>query len=382
MALRIDYKSVIKGTLCNREKGKVTGEVWLRGWNQPVRLDLRGNPHRDLAGRTLSFTNPAPEGPDAAEDLGLYPDQNGKTGDITASRKVRVPTISDEEVSRCIREKREFPTVWKNSLYLEWFSIRNGRVVLEAPGFDTEISEPAWTMTDEEEIQAHRAAQENMVSFLDDVCEIMSKQDRENAPVDFSGEDDGPMDEFQWEKFMKESDRKTDRLMELYEKFGDDPDSDRKIADLMGWDLPDEFFEPPDQDEANDAPAIDTGYEEKDSPSRARFVHNPLSTRVKDLLFTYDLKNQEDGTPLCTLITRLMTLSAKLAGALDRLEGDEDEDLHDPGFTIACLKRCLPILDDALNAANEAGDQEPAITELFDVRQEILKRMEQLRSRL
>lgn len=42
-------------------------------------------------------------------------------------------------------------------------------------------------------------------------------------------------DEFKWEEFMKESDRKTDQYVQLLEKYFDHPDRNKIIAKEMGW---------------------------------------------------------------------------------------------------------------------------------------------------
>lgn len=43
------------------------------------------------------------------------------------------------------------------------------------------------------------------------------------------------MDEHQWEALMQESDRRTDKYMELLEKYRDDPNAEQKIDEEMGW---------------------------------------------------------------------------------------------------------------------------------------------------
>ena len=42
-------------------------------------------------------------------------------------------------------------------------------------------------------------------------------------------------DEFKWEEFMKEQDKKLDRYMELFYRYQDDPNCDEIIAREMGW---------------------------------------------------------------------------------------------------------------------------------------------------
>src|ERR1051325_908995 len=42
-------------------------------------------------------------------------------------------------------------------------------------------------------------------------------------------------DECDWERFLQQQDRKTERYMELLEKYIDHPDRDQIIAREMGW---------------------------------------------------------------------------------------------------------------------------------------------------
>lgn len=184
MAWRID-EQVVRGEIDNRVKDRVTGRIWFQGREEPVELFLTGNPWADLAGHTLHFTNPDPKpGP---RD-GFATRQKGVVGDITASRKVKVPDCSEEEFIRCYQEKRPFPWHWANSLYLEWFSESNGRVVIETSNFELTISpEPAWTM-DEEEEQAQRVRNaEALTKFMDRLGAIAA-----NAHADVDFDDDEP----------------------------------------------------------------------------------------------------------------------------------------------------------------------------------------------
>src|ERR1051325_10872003 len=48
-------------------------------------------------------------------------------------------------------------------------------------------------------------------------------------------DDDEIWDEFRWEEFMKEQDKKVDRYMELFYRYKDDPNRDQMIAREMGW---------------------------------------------------------------------------------------------------------------------------------------------------
>lgn len=95
MAFRI-HDSVMRGEIDNRVKDIVHGKIWVEGRTGPVVLELKGNAHPDLAGCLLTFTNPLPRVAHQHLDS-LNPIQNGIIGDLTASRKVRVPSVPMEE---------------------------------------------------------------------------------------------------------------------------------------------------------------------------------------------------------------------------------------------------------------------------------------------
>jgi hypothetical protein len=163
MAWRIE-EMVICGEIDNRRRGRVTGSIWLAGHPEPVQLDLRGNCGRDLAGRCLRFTNPFPR-LGGLEGIGCL--QAGVVGDITASRKVRVPDIAADQLEEHYQARKPIPWHWANSLYLEWFSGRSGRVVIETTVFDLEIiGEPVWDMSAEEERVQRESNRGEIAEFM------------------------------------------------------------------------------------------------------------------------------------------------------------------------------------------------------------------------
>jgi hypothetical protein len=157
-----------------------------------VVLDLEGNAWRDLAGTRLTFINPDPPKP---RDLdGFFTDQMGTTGDITASRKVRVPDISMEELMERYEKKESFPWHWGNSLYLEWFSLRNGRVVIESANYELVISpDRSWEMTEAEEEEQRIANGRAMEGFMDRVAELLAKAEQSDSDED--DDQDPPLSE-------------------------------------------------------------------------------------------------------------------------------------------------------------------------------------------
>lgn len=164
MAWRID-EQVVRGEIDSRARDRVTGRIWFVGRDEPVILDLAGNPYRDLAGHVLRFTNPNPK---PGELSGFSPLQSGVTGDITASRKVRVPDCSMDDLMEHYRKRESFPWHWGNSLYLEWFSQTNGRVVIESADFVLELDAVgAWEMSEEEEEEQQITNAGAMAGFMD-----------------------------------------------------------------------------------------------------------------------------------------------------------------------------------------------------------------------
>src|SRR5512140_2319030 len=51
----------------------------------------------------------------------------------------------------------------------------------------------------------------------------------------FDHQPEGAWDEYDWERFLQQQDHKTEKYMELLEKYLDDPQRDQIIAREMGW---------------------------------------------------------------------------------------------------------------------------------------------------
>src|SRR6185295_11347143 len=156
MAWRI-HDSVRRGEIDNRERGVVRGRLWLDGCDDPVVLQLTGNACAGLAGCLLKFENPGATFP-MRTDVTMNPLQRGTIGDLTASRKVRVFDIPLDEALDRLEKKLPVPEHWANSLYLEWFSEANGRVVVESADYTLKISPPAWRLSPEDEQQRQSEA--------------------------------------------------------------------------------------------------------------------------------------------------------------------------------------------------------------------------------
>ena len=66
--------------------------------------------------------------------------------------------------------RQPFPWHWGNSIYLEWYSTTNGRVVIEAAHYQLELdAEPAWSFTEEDEISQQSTPAEAMADFMEPI---------------------------------------------------------------------------------------------------------------------------------------------------------------------------------------------------------------------
>ena len=347
MAWRID-EAVIHGEIDNTVEGLTTGKVWLVGRKQPLVLKLVGDGWRDIAGTRLKFFNRNPKV--FWDSTSLECDQSGIVGDMTASRRQKVPTVSDEEICRLYEAKMEIPTELRNTLYLEWFSEVNGRVVIESAGYDLDISEHHWDM-DEDAEEAQKLA--NLNAMRDFMAQVI----RRREPAD--GEEDlDELDEYAWEERLKESDRLTDAYQEVLDKYMEDEDSERKEAFVMGWDgLLDAMAE---REECSagqlvEDAAIEETYgdlPESDLPGPNEGLEHPLQAKAQDLaVLAMDLvqRDASQGSPAYQLISCLLQVSGKLAGALNGVDDHEPE----TGYVLAVLKRCLNWLNQAVGACQE-----------------------------
>jgi hypothetical protein len=148
------------------------------------------------------------------------PQQRGPAGDITAARKVRVFDVPIEEALAMCRRGETPPEHMANSLYLEWFSERSGRVVIESVDYRLQISEPAWRFTREEIAERDRRIAQNETPLAVAIAEDGESEE---------------WDEVRYEQFLRESDARTERYGRLLEKYKDHPDSEPIIAREMGW---------------------------------------------------------------------------------------------------------------------------------------------------
>ena len=207
-----------------------------------------------------------------------------------------------------------------------------------------------------------------------------------------SGGGERVWDEYDWERFLQQQDRKTEKYMELLEKYIDDPNRDQIIAKEMGWhhlldengkdwsanldslfsqrssanvrkaganeedaDEDDEegaddedLDEDEDFDEDDDEAAEDEETDEDEDPED-RYSQHPLYQAASALAVHVDRLFADNEAaaqrPAVARLTTSATLAnVKLAAALT------DDDVDELGMTIAYLKRALKAVTNALEA--------------------------------
>jgi hypothetical protein len=429
MAYSID-RSVVRGEIDNSRRGIVRGTIWLDGRAKPLHLELHGDCLRDIAGCVATFRNPTPEAcPETNRRLSTV--QHGVAGEITASRKIRVSEVATAEGLSQSKDEPA-PSCWANGLYIEWFCEPDVRVIIETHLYEVTVSDPAWPMTDTENHAAQELAFTHFKAFLDSVEKRPGLRDKDFVPPG-----DRDMNEFEWEQFMRRSDTRGERYGEILEKYMNTPDRDRKSAQLMGWDWLNDALDSAGVDSVSDIeikaehkstfnPSLPFSVDDDDDDGAAHWFDdidgenlpapepNPATKGIHwidDEVFgvchpTYKLgrslghdmidafraagighdENYDPvAEPAFDMQFKLHNATAKLAGALGQMPY-EDIRVSDPGFVIACLKRSLGHLTEALNAYPRAlatgklNDRLPEFQErMFGLRDAIIELMETLR---
>lgn len=204
-------------------------------------------------------------------------------------------------------------------------------------------------------------------------------------------------DEFQWEEFMREQDKKIDRYMELFYRYQDHPDRDKIIAREMGWEWL--LNEEEKKNFSDEPPAEET--EEGDGWKRSAGVEDELDdlqeyrtlpVYQKSKLFalhalrfvdTLPESFREDST-VVDFVSNAMIASAKIAGGTGM--GDDIEEL---GANIAYCKRGLGAANLAIASLHEMKEkkliEEPSYMEVMkeavDVRNTIAIHIVDLREK-
>lgn len=196
-------------------------------------------------------------------------------------------------------------------------------------------------------------------------------------------------DEYQWERFLQQQDRNTEKYFHLMEKYMDHPDRDELIAAEMGWHLEaseDDEFRQLDELMAQEmAEQIESGEGEFSD----FFSSSPLYQDIVELNRWIDdaserhprLEEQKDFSEFCSLVSMC---GAKIAAALSQ----EDEEEIELGMVIAYLKRGLKAVNDALALCSSFARKKDLTpqevselsTLLFGVRNQVVDLMKEYRS--
>ena len=184
-------------------------------------------------------------------------------------------------------------------------------------------------------------------------------------------EPDNIWDEYDWERFLQEQDRKTEKYMELLERYIDDPNRDQIIAREMGWthlldkegrewvDNVDSLFD----EEFGGSEDAESG-EDENAEAEEGFEVHPLYQASFALTVWIDQLFEEAGElqnqPASVKLSNHAAIaSAKLAAALS------DDDVDEIGMTIAYLKRALKATMVGIEAAMQLRKDGTLDTERF-----------------
>ena len=200
---------------------------------------------------------------------------------------------------------------------------------------------------------------------------------------------DRAWDEYEWERFLQQQDQKTEKYMELLEKYIDDPQRDEIVAREMGWchlseDRGDAWSDDPEslvEDAADEDSAAGPVSGCAESFEQHVLYRAAFSLTIWiDRLFESKGALQNDPAAV-KLATHSALASAKLAAALS------DEEAEELGMTIAYLKRALKAITVALDASAQlvteksiTREQHSALQQrIFQVRDGIILLMGEFR---
>ena len=206
----------------------------------------------------------------------------------------------------------------------------------------------------------------------------------------YDSESDHAWDEYEWERFLQQQDQKTEKYMELLEKYLDHPQRDQIIAREMGWTHlvnSDDWSDEVDAlmaDEASDEEAP-SGLEQIQNATESFEDHSLYRAAFAltvwiDQLFDDNAALQNEPSAV-KLATHAALASAKLAAALS------DDDVDEIGMTIAYLKRALKAITVSMQGGGELLTQKLVsprqhavlMQRLFQVRDGIISLMGEYR---
>ncbi|MBA2435786.1 MAG: hypothetical protein M3480_00715 [Verrucomicrobiota bacterium] len=205
---------------------------------------------------------------------------------------------------------------------------------------------------------------------------------------------DRAWDEYEWERFLQQQDQKTEKYMELLEKYIDDPQRDEIVAREMGWCHQPEGSGEEWNDEHDPELAFDEDDEAEEEINASQLIDDCAQSFEQHVLYraafslTIWIDRLFESAPglqndpaAVKLATHTALASAKLAAALS------DEEAEELGMTIAYLKRSLKAITVAMDAAAQliaekslSRTQHAALQQrLFQVRDGIILLMGEFR---
>jgi hypothetical protein len=302
-----------------------------------------------------------------------------------------VPDVSSEELTRLLQAGRRFPWHWGNSLYLEWFSEANGRVVVESASYQiTLVGEAAWEMTEAEEAAQCEANAQALRNFMHQLDEIVTASAGDAA--DAAWKPKRPMTEAEADALQAESDKLADRIQARLDREGPDADYEAILLEEIERRAR-ERGEPPltpqeetereawidEMNRAAEEATLEADEFDEDFDRQHPLVERTqeLATRVYHYLKDRGAISEGCGPehPLVELVNGTMCAGPKLAGALNGRPWPLDLDECAPA--LVRIKRALGFLEDALLAANDCTEQGLADPQwLTGVRNEIESMMQ------
>jgi len=157
------YENLISGELDNTELGRVTGWMKFKGIRSKVKFDLKGDFHRDIRGSKIKLTGEGVNrtvGDHKNYMKGFSTIQNGDVGDITAGLPIGVDQDGKKVYDYC-----SYP-------YIEWYSDKNGRCVLELDPSQIEIMTRPIPVIESDPID-RKKQHENMMGFITTMCSAL-----------------------------------------------------------------------------------------------------------------------------------------------------------------------------------------------------------------
>src|SRR5438046_6238135 len=192
---------------------------------------------------------------------------------------------------------------------------------------------------------------------------------------DFEGEREGIWDEYDWERFLRQQDQRTEKYMELLEKYIDDPQRDEIIAREMGWtqilgdgDWSAEVDALLDEDWRLQNDETSSGAEQKPSES---FEDNILYRAAFALTVWIDKLFDENASLQNEPAAIKLATNGTLASAR-RAAGLSDDDVDELGMTIAYLKRALKAITVSLDSAAKLVSEKLIAARQYSVLQQRL----------